>query len=341
MHENSWVLRRGVHNPTESTPARLPYSVRRTTAVHILRPDGVDGPLLLKGSGRDLGTHGDGSPVQFDAVDSAVEVDFVEGRMVVSANAGKSGPDLTALVGTRAGPGFRSALVATLCDDRQEHSLLHRVLDDVPVATVISGYALTREDPAAVDGVVPRSGAAARADYCAGFVTGGVFIGGIEANGVAPVVIGPLAPDIVRGQDPLGWHGMDDLPAKGMRRLRRIDVHGDGDISVDAMFRDSYVDGIGVETVVHEYHLGLTARADTLEVVRAAATPHVLPWPECSSAVEAVDRLVGMTVPDIAPLVGAEFRGVVSCTHLNDLLRSLQDVAELGTKLAFLHRCHP
>ncbi|WP_241997164.1 DUF2889 domain-containing protein [Rhodococcus sp. SMB37] len=337
MGENSWVLRRGVHNPTDSTPARLPYSVRRTTAVGILRPDGHEGPLLLHGSGRDLGTHGDGSPVQFGNVHSAVEIDFVGGRTVVSADAGQAGPDLTALVGARAGSGFRSALAAALPDGAREHSLLHRVLDDVPVATVISGYALTREDPAVAAVPVPRTSALPRADYCAGFATGGVFIGGIESNGTAPVVIGPSAPDFVHGPDPLAWHHMDALPAKGMRRLRRIDVRGEGDLVVDAMFRDSYVDEHCIETVVHEYHLDLTARADTLEIIRAVATPRVLPWPECSGAVAAVDRLIGKTVLNVAPLVGAEFRGVGSCTHLNDLLRSVVDVAELSTKLAALH----
>jgi len=337
MGENTWVLRRGVHNPTASTPARLPYSVRRTTAVDILRPDGLEGPLLLHGSGRDLGTHGDGSPVQFDSVHSTVAIDFVGGRIVVSADAGQMGPDLTALVGTRAGSGFRSALAAALPHDAREHSLLHRVLDDVPVATVISGYALTREDPDGAAVPIVRTGAVPRADYCAGFATGGVFIGGIETNGTSPVVIGPPAPDLICGPDPLAWHQMKDLPAKGMRRLRRIDVRGEDEIVVDAMFRDSYVDEHCAETVVHEYHLDLTARADTLEIITAVATPRVLPWPECSGAVAAVNRLIGRTVPDIAPLVGGEFRGVGSCTHLNDLLRSVVDVAELSTKLAALH----
>ncbi|MDV7352740.1 DUF2889 domain-containing protein [Rhodococcus oxybenzonivorans] len=339
MSENSWVLRRGVHNPTTSTPVRLPYSVRRTTSIDILRPDGPGGLLLLRGSGRDLGTDGDGSPVQFDAVHTGVDIDFGAGRTLVAADAGPGAPDLSALIGARAASGFRSALAAELPGDASQHSLLYRVLDDVPVATVISGYALTREDPAGAAAAQSgqRPGAATRADYCAGFATGGVYIGGIEANGTSPVVMGPPAPELVRGHDPAAWHRMADLPPKSMRRVRRIDIHGESEVTVDAMFRDSYVDEHGAETVVHEYLLDLTARGDTFEIVRAVATPRVLPWPECTGAVAAVARLVGRTVSDVAPLVGAEFRGVGSCTHLNDLLRSVTDVVALSTKLTSLN----
>lgn len=338
MAGNSWALQRGLHDPTEVTPARLPASVRRTTAVSIVRPDGPDGPLRLDGNGRDLGTRNDDSTVLFDTAQGTVEVDYVGDRTIVSAIGGHAGPDLTALVGSRASSGFRSVLAEALPDDARGHSLLYRVLDDVPVATVISGYALTREARPIKSGGRPRPGAGPQADYCAGFATGGVFIGGIEANGAAPVVIGPPAPDVVHGSDPLAWHHLDGVPAKGMRRIRRIDVHENEDdaIAVDAMFRDSYVDENRAEMVLHEYHLDLTAHADTLVITSAVATPRVLPWPECTGALVGVSRLVDRTLPDVAQLVGSEFRGVESCTHLNDLLRSLADVVDLATKLKAL-----
>jgi hypothetical protein len=54
--------RHGTHEPTTSTPARLPGSVRRSTSVDMLRPDGIDGELVLVGAGRDLHTGADGAP---------------------------------------------------------------------------------------------------------------------------------------------------------------------------------------------------------------------------------------------------------------------------------------
>jgi hypothetical protein len=40
-------------------------------------------------------------------------------------------------------------------------------------------------------------------------------------------------------------------------------------------------------------------------------------------------RLVGRPVEAVRDVVRAELRGISTCTHLNDLLRSLGDVAAL------------
>ncbi len=60
------------------------------------------------------------------------------------------------------------------------------------------------------------------------------------------------------------------------------------------------------------------------------AVPRVLPWVECPEAVASAGRLVGHTIGTIRQLVGREFRGVTTCTHLNDLLRSVDDVEPLA-----------
>ncbi|GAC1401902.1 MAG: hypothetical protein NVSMB60_17630 [Mycobacterium sp.] len=57
-----------------------------------------------------------------------------------------------------------------------------------------------------------------------------------------------------------------------------------------------------------------------------AADPRVLPWPECPAAADGLGRLPGTRMEDLG---GAVPRGTGSCTHLNDLLRSLADVGSL------------
>ena len=51
----------GIHEPTRSTPARRPNSVRRTSSVDMTRTPGVPDPVYLLGRGRDLVTAADGT----------------------------------------------------------------------------------------------------------------------------------------------------------------------------------------------------------------------------------------------------------------------------------------
>src|SRR5205085_1512577 len=90
--------------------------------------------------------------------------------------------------------------------------------------------------------------------------------------------------------------------------------------------RDSHFDDDGMESVVHEYSLHATIDARTLEIIAAEATPRVLPYVECPTAAASAPRLVGRRLDQIRDLVRKEFVGTSTCTHLNDLLRSLEDV---------------
>ena len=69
----------------------------------------------------------------------------------------------------------------------------------------------------------------------------------------------------------------------------------------------------------------------SLTGVDAVADPHVLPFVECPAAVESADRIVGRRITDLRDEVREEFVGITTCTHLNDLLRSLEDVAALAS----------
>jgi hypothetical protein len=116
-----------------------------------------------------------------------------------------------------------------------------------------------------------------------------------------------------------------------MRRRRRIDAYEEsaGRIGIDAMFRDTYVRSDGVETIIHEYTLDAVVDAETGVIVDSRATPRVLPWQECPGAIASAERITGMTLSDLHFRVRQELFGTSTCTHLNDLLRSVADAAAL------------
>jgi Protein of unknown function (DUF2889) len=231
------------------------------------------------------------------------------------------------LSGAPAMSGFRAAADKAAPELRAGRDLRYTLLDDVPVATLISGHALSASG---VLGVVAKSGYLPVADQCAGFATGGLLMTSFE-GGDPVVVTGPEAPDLDHDSDRLAWHPMAQLPRHGMRRRRRIDVFdaSDSRVGIDAMFRDTYVRADGVETIIHEYTLEATVDSGTGVIVESQATPRVLPWQECPGAVASAERIAGMTLGELHFRVRQELFGTSTCTHLNDLLRSVADAEVL------------
>ena len=58
-----------------------------------------------------------------------------------------------------------------------------------------------------------------------------------------------------------------------------------------------------------------------------------LPWQECPGAVASAARITGMTLQELHFRVRRELSGTSTCTHLNDLLRSVADVEALIARL--------
>jgi hypothetical protein len=216
-------------------------------------------------------------------------------------------------------------------------SLVYLLLDEIPAATLISGYAVGH---AVSRGEVEQRRLSTRqppgptlqvADLCAGFQVGGVIMTHMAQHGSAPLVTGPEAPGTEDPEDGWAWHDASPLAGDSMRRRRRVDVArgDDGLVHVDAFFRDSHQTPGGLETVVHEYAVDATVDPHEMRVVDCRATPRVLPWLECPQAAASAGRLAGMSVLGLRPRVRAGLVGPTTCTHLNDALRGLEDVAEL------------
>lgn len=325
--------RHGMHVPTTATPARRHGSVRRTSSIDILRPAGLDGPVHLIGHARDLLTAPDGTASVLRDASTATVVDYIGGALVTDVVTDPALPGAHQLIGTRAASGFRTRLDEALPNERAARAPVFLLLDDIPVTTLISGHVLGAErDPAAhyrdIPGRAPEV-MMGKADLCAGWREGGTIMVQLRTKGTTPPVTGPEAPDI-EDDDPIGWHPMAPLPPSAMRRRRRLDVIAAGsELTLDAMFRDSYVTPDGVETIIHEYEIKASVGRTTRTILALECTPRVLPWQECPVAAASGGRLVGEDLGRVRSLVRGEFTGISTCTHLNDALRSLEDAAAL------------
>jgi hypothetical protein len=317
----------GMHEPTQQTPARRPRSVRRTSSIDMTRRDGAPDPVYLRGSARELWTAADGSDHVLRRVDLTATVEMGP-RVIQELHTDPPLDGIASLIGAPAMGGFRAAADAFAPELRQRRDVLYTLIDDIPVATLISGHALVASgalgDLQAAGGYQPMTG------QCAGFAADGLMVTSIEAGDMATVT-GPIAPRLESADDPVGWHDLDELPLHGMRRRRRLDVSqaAGSHVDIDAMFRDSYVRGDGQETIVHEYTLTATVDADTGIILQSHAVPRVLPWQECPAAADSAARISGMTLQDLHFRVRKELSGTSTCTHLNDLLRSVADASAL------------
>jgi hypothetical protein len=317
----------GVHEPTTRNPPRRPGSVRRTTSIDMTREQGSFDPVFLHGRGRDVRTNPDGTTDELGRAGLDATVEMVA-RVIRHVDTAPPVDGIARLVGAPAMSGFRAAVDKAAPQLREHRELRYALLDDVPVATLISGHALSASG---LLGDTAKSGYLPLADQCAGFVTGGVLMNSFEAGDPA-VVTGPVAPDLDDAEDPNAWHAMAALPLHGMRRRRRLDVYdlrADRQFGIDAMFRDTYVRADGVETIIHEYTLNATVDSDTSMILASEAVPRVLPWQECPGAVASAARITGMTLSQLHFRVRRELSGTSTCTHLNDLLRSVADAAGL------------
>ena len=242
------------------------------------------------------------------------------------------------LLGVRVGAGFRHRAAAVFPGEKG--TPLGLLIDDLPVAALIAGYARVRRAITAgvqPSDLVPRAAADRQADLCSGWAVGGTMIQSILVGQGIPYRSGPLAPEPSPG-DADGWHEEPPLPPGAMRRRRRIDVAPGAERGapprIDAMFRDTWMDLEGREEVLHEYAVAVTLDPTGQHIETISADPRVLPFGECPAAAGYVSKLGGLAIAGLRASVRETLVSTESCTHLNDLLRALGDVAFLQERVA-------
>jgi hypothetical protein len=286
--------------------------------------DDVD--VRIRGGARDVVHRADGSVRVVDESSLTAETaNGVLSELTVTPAAFDTG----ALLGHSPRQGFRRQ--ARNAHDRERETLA-LLLDDLPAALVVAGYVLARERRA--DGTRPpslSSGYVPQADLCAGWRADGTMMVTIRAGEELPFLPIPAVPN------PFAFDGnwaVAAIPTPGLRRARRIDVAVDDDAwRVDAWFRDTYCAPDGECGAVHEYTVEAVVDPADHTVVEMRAEPHALPWYECPAAAEPVARLVGTAVETLRTEVPARLTGVECCTHLNNELRALADVAHMVAEI--------
>jgi hypothetical protein len=323
-------------------------SIRRTTNIDTSRPEGLQADAVIDARARDLRTNLDGTTDVVAQVTLRARISPT--RELLSIRTSPDIPALGGLVGVSVGPGFRSRVNEVVTEGCGDGTLLYLLLDDLPGATLVSGYALHRggafergsraDAPPAVPAVPaarPLFDLSAQDDICAGWAHDATMMVHVRGTGSLPVPLGPPAPILEPVDDPLSWHAMADLPPHAVRRRRLLDLvmppPGQPEHQIDVHFRDSHVDDEGRETVMHEYTLTGTIDLDAGRVGTVSARARVLPWLECPGALASAQRVDGMELSLLRARIRKEFVGRSTCTHLNDSLRSLADVTALAREL--------
>lgn len=313
------------------SPLRRPGSIRRTTTIDTVWPEGVAAPRIMRGAARDLLT--DDAGHARDLARASFTLTVSPRREILELVTDPAWPEVQGLVGVAAGsPGgsSRARLAAALGHRAGEP--LYQLLDDYSGSSLVSAWAWIRW--AEASGLeVPRLGRGVpMTDVCIGHAAGAssVLPDGSSNRGIQEVV--PVGP-FLNPADPEGWHVLAEQTGPAHRRARRIDLWREGSaVQVDSWFQDSAVMPDDSRIAVHEYAVSATVADDgTLAAVRADAL--ILPYAECPGSVHQVQRLLGRPVAALRNAVPVDLAGPLGCTHLNDVLRALADVPALAARL--------
>lgn len=324
----------GPHRPLPGTPAQAPGSTRRTTTTDTVRPDGPRGlatAVVLRGRDRRLGPEGD--VAEEHAVDLRLTLDPATAEITAIEGEPDDVAGLEGLVGVSVRGGFGRVVATVLGDELAVRTLRASMLEDLPGAVLVSGYAPLRAGAIRVSAGGGRDMAVHQGDICIGWAAGGEMHTVLTDHDNVAVPMGPAAPDLAREGE---WHADPPLVEGTVRRRRRLDVgsapEGPGNLVTESHLRDTFraADGHEVEEMVlHEYVVRSVVGPDR-RFASVDVDPRTLPWRECVGGAASAQALVGASLDDVAARARTELVGPTTCTHLTSTLRALADVAALA-----------
>jgi hypothetical protein len=331
------ALAAALNRTQSSQPARRPLSLRRTSSLQTHWPEGAAADAAMAGRARDLLTLRDGTAEVLGT--EWLEARFDKAKRLSALAAGRRGDILAGYAGLRPGGPMRKAMAATMPDEGARASLLHRMLDDMAGAEFMATAAWYAW-PGGTDGYYAASGADSferrqMLGVCISYFPESYALTP-EGTVNDPVADHPRARTALPDADPLGWHDLAPTAPQNQWRLRRTDLwRDDGGLQCSAWFQDSgSIPGtLDQRIVFHEYALTARFDPDTLDLVAIDVDPRVLPYTTCRAAPATARALIGRNARDLRLLVPQLLAGSAGCTHLNDMLRSLQDVAGMHETL--------
>ncbi|WP_173012803.1 DUF2889 domain-containing protein [Niveispirillum sp. SYP-B3756] len=261
-------------------------------------------------------------------------------RRLLSIEASRRQDAMAGLVGLRPGGEMRRAMAAAMPEEGAGSTRLYRLLDDMAGAVFMAPagwYDWVPGGPAYYDRALGQSPVMDRSveGVCISFQAGSPAL---TADGRTNEAIAnhPVAPIAFEGADPWGWHRLADVRGPNQWRVRRLDLwQQDGLLQVDSWFQDSAVKRGSTDTRIlfHEYGLRATIDPETLILLSIDVQAAVLPFTSCLAAPATARHLIGQPVSTFRKLVPVTLPGTRGCTHLNDMLRALQDVDTLAGSL--------
>ena len=308
---------------------RRANSVRRTSSLDLTWPDGRYAGCQIVGKARDIHTPSDRNIINV-IHEREMQLGVSADRYVLSASASPGNGIFDVLPGTRCDGDLRRKIQASMKEERDRADPYYLLLDDIPVVLIVSEWAWSSQETVMTeeDWEERRQHLKSLAGVCTGFRPGSSALqDGRDIKTKNKIELLPLR----NPADPDGWHDLACFEATSMRRARLIDLwREDSTLHVECLFQDSATHPGGRRLGIHEYTVRATIDTERQTILSVAAVPHILPYPECPAATQNVSRLIGQSVSELRRSVPTTLYRTAGCTHLNDVLRSVEDACVLA-----------
>lgn len=319
-------------------PLRPPLSIRRTASLQTYWPHGIAPDYALECRARDLFTGETGSqPVELGQ--EWIRLAMQPGGIAQHIAASRMDDQLAPLAGRRVGGPMRKGVAETMPQEPENSTLLYRLIDDLAGGAFLApaGWQSWLKD--GIKAYAHAVGMTSVMDVkmegmCVTYATGSPALlpDGRQNEETANRSIGAFAGT---SDDPHAWHPLLEVSGTNEARLRYMDVwRADGMVQVCFGFQDSSAfPGTDLRQLFHEYRGFAVIEPETMVLQSIRMEYGSLPYHTCPAAASSPQALVGQSVREFRKLVIATLPGTAGCTHLNDALRTLQDVPALVVML--------